>query len=356
MRGHVTMQVDGAAVIANWRTMALLSGNADCAAVVKADGYGLGARRIVELLADAGCRNFFVARWAEAAALMPWPGQLRLAVFHGVSPGEMAQALQSPACPVLNSAAQVAAWYEAAGGPFMAMIDTGISRLGLSATEVQTGALDSGMPIALLSHLANAEDEDAASNAAQLALFEGLTARLPGIPRSIANSAGIALGARYLMEMTRTGIALYGGASHPALDDVLRPVVAVKARILQRRRLSPGESVGYGSTFTATRTTEIALIDCGYADGYGRHFSNLGRAIFKGDALPVAGIVSMDMTAIVVDACPELAAGDEVDIDFDLVRHARDLGRSPYELLTTMAPHCRKIWNATPSARPILEC
>lgn len=345
MRGQVKMSISGDALMSNWRTMAALSGSARCAAVVKADGYGLGAREVVARLADAGCRQFFVARWVEARALMPWPSELALGVFHGVAPDEVAEARASPAMPVLVSVEQVARWRAAGGGACMAMVDTGINRLGLAAAQVTQGALD-GLDIrCLLSHLTSGEIEDDPMNARQLALFKAVSERLPGVPRSLANSAGIALGADYHFDITRPGIALYGGYSHPRLDERLRPVVTLSTRVLQRRRLETGEGIGYNHRYVARAPTEIALIDCGYADGFGRHFSNRGRAR-SGDAyLPVAGLVSMDMTAVVVDAAPQLREGDPIEIDFDLIGMARALDCPPNELLTTIAPHCRKQWD-----------
>src|SRR5512141_1261824 len=135
------LTLDGDALADNWRWLAARSGAADCGAAVKADGYGLGARKVVARLQLAGCRDFFVATWAEAERLMPWPGDLNLSVFHGVGAEDMDAALASPARPVLNSAAQVARWRQT-GRPCDVMVDTGINRLGLSPAEIGAGLLD----------------------------------------------------------------------------------------------------------------------------------------------------------------------------------------------------------------------
>src|SRR5690242_14988705 len=140
---HIPLRLtlDGDALAANWRWLAARSGAAACGAAVKADGYGLGAREVVARLGAEGCRDFFVATWAEAEALMPWPADLALSVLHGVGPEDMEAALASPARPVLNSPAQVARWRET-GRPCDAMIDTGINRLGLSPADVAAGLLE----------------------------------------------------------------------------------------------------------------------------------------------------------------------------------------------------------------------
>src|SRR4051812_41366331 len=140
---HIPLRltVDGDSLADNWRWLAGRSGGAACGAAVKADGYGLGARKAVTRLQAAGCRDFFVSTWAEAEALMPWPSDLGLSVLHGAGPDDMEDALSSPARPVLNSASQVARWRET-GRPCDVMADTGINRLGLSPAEIGSGLLE----------------------------------------------------------------------------------------------------------------------------------------------------------------------------------------------------------------------
>ena len=136
------LRLDRSALVANWRWFAAASGDAACGAAIKADGYGLGAREVLNILAAAGCREFAVAHWAEAAALGPLPEGIKVAVLHGVQAGEMAQARASVARPVLCTPAQVAAWQEAGGGDCDVMVDTGINRLGLTPAQARSGLLD----------------------------------------------------------------------------------------------------------------------------------------------------------------------------------------------------------------------
>src|SRR5258706_6097949 len=208
---HIALRLtmDGAALAANWRWLAERSGAAACGAAIKADGYGLGARESVWRLREMGCCDYFVATWAEAAALMPWPGDFSLSVLHGVGPDDMPAALASPVRPVLNSAAQVARW-RATGRPCDVMVDTGINRLGLSRDDVASGLLD-GLEIeTLMSHLACA-DEDVGANEEQRRAFAGLAVGVKAKRLSLANSAGICLGRDYAFGLTRPGLALYGG-------------------------------------------------------------------------------------------------------------------------------------------------
>jgi alanine racemase len=336
------LKLDGAALVANWHWLAHRGGGAACGAAVKADGYGLGAREAVKRLQDAGCRDFFVATWREAEALMPWPGDLELSVLHGVLPGDMAAALKSPARPVLNSPEQVMRWRETKR-PCDVMVDTGMNRLGLRPADLVSGLLDGLKVETLMSHLASA-DEDGPSNRAQLEAFTALAGNIRATRLSLANSAGICLGRDYAFGLTRPGLALYGGVPRREAQGHIKQVAHVEAQVLQRRRVEAGEKVGYGGTFTAADACELAILNIGYADGYLRGFSNRGRARIGGKWAPVVGRVSMDLTAIRVDAAPDVAEGDWVELDYDLPEAAVQSGLSQYELLTGLGARFGRSW------------
>ncbi|HEX9932305.1 MAG TPA: alanine racemase [Allosphingosinicella sp.] len=334
------LRLDGDALVSNWRWLKQQSGAAACGAAVKADGYGLGAKEIVRRLAEAGCRDFFVATWAEAEALAPWSDGLSLSVLHGVA----ADDIEVPrwARPVLNTPEQ--AWRWRGRGPCDAMVDTGINRLGLSAEDVAAGMLD-GLEIrTLMSHLASA-DEDVAANERQRAAFAGIAAEVAAERRSLANSAGLCLGPDYAFELTRPGLALYGGIPRREAEGNVRQVVHVEAQVVQRRRIEAGGGVGYNSTFVAEDACELAILNIGYADGYLRGFSGAGRARAAGGAwLPVVGRVSMDLTAVRVDAAPRVREGDWLELDYALPAAAAQSGLSQYELLTTLGSRFARRW------------
>jgi alanine racemase len=336
--------LDGDALVANWRWLAGQGAGAACGAAVKADGYGLGARDVARRLANEGCRDFFVATWPEAEALLPWLGAASVSVLHGLAEEDLAHAAGSPARPVLNTALQVQRWKQAAPGrPCDVMIDTGINRLGLSPAEVAAGLLG-GLEIdTLMSHLACA-DEDVAMNERQRAAFAEIAACVPAKRRSLANSAGICLGPAYAFDLTRPGLALYGGVPRAEAAGHIRQVVRVEAQIVQRRRVEAGASVGYNAAWTAHAPTELAILNLGYADGYLRGFSGTGRARVGGGYAPVIGRVSMDLTALRVDEAPELKEGDWVELDYALPAAAAQSGLSQYELLTTLGSRHERVW------------
>jgi alanine racemase len=331
---------DADALVANWRALARMSGAAACGAAIKADGYGLGADWVGRTLAAAGCSDFFVATWAEAAALAPL-GLPRLAVFHGVRDEDMETALSGIAMPVLNTAAQAARWRGAGGGACHVMLDTGMNRLGLGEDDLAAGALDGLAVDTLMSHLASA-DEDTPQNGDQRGRFVAMTSGVRAKRRSLANSAAIALGSDYAFDLTRPGLALYGGVPRSELAGVVAQVAFPEVQVLQRRTVPAGGMVGYNATWTAPADTEVAILNYGYADGYFRGFSGRGRA-FAGDAvLPLVGRVSMDLIAIDVTG-HDVAEGEWLTIDFDLPRAAAQSGMSQYELLTSLGSRFERI-------------
>lgn len=338
------LRLSSEALVANWRWLAVQSGAAACGAALKADGYGLGAREVMRHLAAAGCRDFFVATWAEAAALMPLPAGVSLSVLHGVGESDMVAARLLPARPVLNSIEQVQRWRAAGEGrPCDVMIDTGMNRLGLRVEEALGGALDELMIETLHSHLASA-DEDSDQNARQLAAFRTLREKIPARRYSLANSAGICLGADYAFDLTRPGIALYGGTPRSEAQGHIRQVVIPEARVLQVRTVPAGETVGYGASWTAQRDSRIAVINLGYADGYLRCHAGSGGATWDGQALPLVGRVSMDLTAFDASDAAGIEEGEWLQLNYDLPAVSALSGLSQYELLTGLGRRFERVW------------
>ena len=336
------LRLDAGALAANWRALDRLSGRAAAGAAVKADAYGLGVDAVVPALLAAGAREFFVAHWSEVPAVLRHVEPARLAVLHGPLRSEDARfARDAGVRPVINSLHQARLWLDAGGGPCDLMVDSGINRLGLPPHEIGDPLVAALAIDTLLSHLASA-DEDVAQNAAQLALFEEIAREVPARRRSLANSAGIGLGERYAFDLTRPGLALYGGVPRPELAETIRQVAYPQAAVLQLRDLSPGDSVGYNATFTAERPLRVATVSLGYADGFLRCWAGVG-ALHHGDAnLPMLGRVSMDMVVVDCSAAPGLREGDWLDVPYNLPDAAARCGLSQYELLTLLGRRFRR--------------
>jgi alanine racemase len=236
---------------------------------------------------------------------------------------------------------QARVWTEAGGGPCDLMVDSGINRLGLPPSQIGDPAIAALEIDTLMSHLASA-DEDVEQNARQLALFEEAARQVPARRRSLANSAGIALGAGYAFDLTRPGLALYGGVPRPELANLIRQVAHPQAAVLQLRDLSPGDSVGYNATFTADRPIRAATVSLGYADGFLRCWSERG-VLRQGEAvLPLLGRVSMDMVVVDCSATPDLREGDWLDVPYSLPEASGRCGLSQYELLTLLGRRFRR--------------
>ncbi len=337
MHQPLRLTIDRSALAANWRWLAERAG-APAGAAIKADGYGIGARGAFETLIEAGCRDFFVSTWWEAAELGPVPEGVSLAVLHGVGPDDAI----GDARPVLNSAEQVARWKTSGGSrPCDVMIDTGMNRLGLRPEEAE--CLDGLAIDTLHSHLACA-DEDHALNLIQLERFREAKAAIAAKRYSLANSAGICLGRDYAFDLVRPGLALYGGVPRQEAEGHIAQVAHPEAQIVQRSTIRKGETCGYGATFVAGEDTESAIINIGYADGYFRGFSSKGSAHADETLLPVIGRVSMDLVALDCSAAPGLVEGDWVEIDYELRNSAQLSGMSQYELLTGLGSRFERVW------------
>lgn len=341
MHHALRLRLDSAALAQNWRWLQRVSGTR-AGAAVKADGYGLGTREVVARLGEAGCRDFFVSSWAEEEALGALPEGAALSVLHGVGPEDGAAALASHARPVLNTPNQVARWKAIAPDrPCDLMVDTGMNRLGLRMDEVH---LADGLVIdTLMSHLACA-DEDGPMNQVQLDRFRAVCGAVPARRSSLANSAGICLGADFGFDLVRPGLALYGGVPRSEAAGHIAQVAFPEAEVVQRRIVKAGESIGYGATWVATSDTEAAILNIGYADGYLRCFAGNGAAQFGEARLPLIGRVSMDLVAVDCSKAPELREGDWVTMDYALPEAAEASGLSQYELLTGLSQRLERFW------------
>ena len=336
------LDLDAEALAANWRTLDRMSDPASAGAAVKADAYGLGIARVAPVLYGAGARDFFVAHWCEVPALAEHVPPACISVLHGpMTDADCAFARATGVRPVLNSLEQVARWVASGGGPCDLMVDTGINRLGLPMEAVGDPVLD-GLEIEILmSHLA-AADEDVPGNRQQLDRFTEGCAAIPARRRSLSNSAGIALGGDYGFDVTRPGLALYGGVPRAEFAGAIRQVAHPKAAIMQVRRVRAGEGIGYNAAFVAAEPMRVGVVSLGYADGYLRCRGGPGAALRSGQAkLPLLGKVSMDMVVVDLAAAPHLTEGDWLDVPFDLPSVAARSGLSQYEILTTLGPRLR---------------
>ncbi|SPH21674.1 Alanine racemase, biosynthetic [Ascidiaceihabitans donghaensis] len=330
---HLT--IDLGALVANWTSLDAMT-EVDTAAVVKANGYGLGAPSVGRALAKAGARTFFVAAAEEGAilrtALGPGP---TINVFSGHMAGDTDVIRDADLTPMINSVDQMLRHVEALpGAPFGLQLDTGMNRLGMEPSEwsaLRDIALAQN-PTLIMSHLACADDPAHPMNAQQLGSFVEMTDGIDA-PRSLAATGGILLGSDYHFDMTRPGIGLYGGA--PFADAA--PVVTLDVPVIQTREVAIGESVGYGNAWVATRPSLVATVAAGYADGLIRAIGD-GASMYAGQVeVPVIGRVSMDMITVDITDAPHASETLQLLGQLQTVDHlAACAGTIGYEILTSM--------------------
>jgi alanine racemase len=357
------LTIDLAAIEANWRALGRRAMPSECAAVVKADGYGLGLEPVAKRLAKAGCKSFFVADLAEARTLRAALPDPAIYVLDGLLPNTARTFADVHARPVIGSLVELAEWdafCSAQGwtGGAALHVDTGMNRLGVSANDAaalapRIRAENHGITL-LMSHLACADAPDNPLNQKQMALFREVRLLYRGIPSSIAASSGIFLGSPAHCDMVRPGAALYGVNPTPGKANPMQPVVDLKAHVLTVRTIGKGETVGYGGVWTARHATRVAILAAGYADGYLRSSSATDEApgtdvMISGKRCPVVGRVSMDLMAVDVSSLPDKAVrrgdlvtliGDDVTLD-DVANKAGTIG---YEILTSLGRRYHRIY------------
>jgi len=354
-----TLTIDLAAIVANWQALSRQLLTVECAAVVKANAYGLGLKPVVAALANAGCKTFFVADIAEARIVRARAKHATIYVLHGFTLQCADVFIELAARPVINSMTELAEWdtfvaERAWQGGAALHVDTGMNRLGVSPEEAAAlapRAQTQNHGIALiLSHLACADIPDHPLNAKQLKLFRELRGLYSGIPASLANSSGIFLGDAAYFDLARPGAALYGINPTPGRANPMTSVVELTGGIVQLRTVARDQTIGYGATWTARRNSRIAVAALGYANGLLRAGSAGddhpgGAAIMAGKRCPIVGRISMDLLMLDITDLPDGAVrradfatliGGELSID-EVAAAAGTIG---YEILTRLGMRC----------------
>lgn len=354
------LTIDLGALRRNYEQLCALAAPAEVAAVVKANAYGLGVAPVARTLLAAGCRQFFVAQLGEALALRPLlPEAARLYVLNGLLPGTASIFAAHNLIPVLNAPEQLEAWQAQARAcgrrlPAILQFDTGMSRFGVApqARASFRAALAAAPEIEALyvmSHLASADEPDAAQNASQRAEMLKIAAEFAPLPVCFGNSGGVLMGTDFHGALVRPGIAIYGGAPHAGRVGPMAPVVGLSLSVAQIREVPEGALIGYSATYRAAAPMRLAVLAAGYADGLPRALSGRGAAYYGGIRLPMVGRLSMDSLIVDITHLPEgaLAPGDLVEMigpHQSLEQLAADAGTISYEILTSLGQRYRRVY------------
>jgi len=346
--------VDLDAIAANYRRLRQTVAAAECAAVIKADAYGLGASTVGRRLLAENCRTFFFAHLTEAIELAPSIQDAggRAFILNGLGLNRVDDVVGHGIIPVLSTLEEARQWkMDASGAPAALHLDTGMNRLGLPARHDQTvrdlQSSDLNL-VHIMSHLACADEPGRPENRAQLNRFIERANGFGDLPRSLSNSAGCFLGPDFQFDMARPGLALYG--AQPVIGQRIPLTIACRfeAPVLQVRRFSKGEAFGYGGTHIAASDGFSATIGAGYADGVPRCFSNRCHVRICGLNAPIIGRVSMDSFTIDISKVPDPESllhqsaqiyGSELSVD----DQAANAGLSAYELLTRIGGRTERV-------------
>ena len=323
-------------------------------AVVKANAYGHGIERVFEGLRSADGFALLDLDEAERLRRLDWRGPIlllegcfeardlevcsRLNLWHVVHTAEQIEWLSGHKTHTPHRV-------------FLKM-NSGMNRLGFTPAAFRSAwarldALPQVDEISLMTHFSDADGPRGVAH--QVSAFEATTHDLPG-ERSLSNSAATLGHSSVRSDWVRAGILSYGSApdapAHTALEWDLRPAMTLRTRLIGTQSLQAGDTVGYGSRFTAEGPLRIGIAACGYADGYPRHCATGTPVLVNGQRTRTIGRVSMDMMAVDLSPCPQAGVGSEVTLwgqgpagsQLPIDEVAQSAGTIAYELMCALAP------------------
>ncbi len=300
IQNNVILEISKKNIIHNYNYFNNLSKNVFCAPTIKSDGYGLGAKNIFRLLFTRGCKHFFVATTQEGISLRENFSNASIYILNGTEFNNYKVFKKYNLIPILSNVTDYNKFKKLSLN-YGIQINTGINRLGIDYDEQNKIKFEDKKIKIIISHLASADQKNNPYNNIQLNKFKKITNKnnKNKIIFSLANSFGSVLSEDYLFDMIRPGISLYGGHfNNIILKKNIKPVLKLKAKILQIKRLKKNQFVGYNQTYKTKKDIWVAIIGIGYGDGLNRILSNNGVVFSKNKKYNIIGRVSMDSIII----------------------------------------------------------
>ncbi len=340
----------------------------DLAAVVKANGYGLGALPIAQRALASGARMLCVATAEEGVALREGGIEAPILVLMQSDRDSLASIIRHHLTLMLSDVKTAEVLGEMARKanqvlPVHCMVDSGFGRQGFSAEtaaeDIQYLTRISHIDVeGIATHFPVANIVDDAFTYGQIRAFKHLLKQLEkeGIPYEVAHAANSAAVVNYpgsLFNMVRAGIMSYGvwPTDAPPATEMLRPVVRWETRVAQVRELEPGSTVGYGRTYTTPGRMKAAMLPIGYADGYPFSLSNKAEVLIRGKRCPIRGRVCMDQVVVDVTDVLRVEAGDiavllgsDGEETITVAELACQACTIPYEILTGIGPRVPRVY------------
>ena len=292
----------------NWKLINTAS-NGKAAAVVKANAYGMGMIEVASALLESGCNYFYVANIFEGLKLRKKfkSNKISIAIFEGYLEGNQKFYAENNLTPILNNLEQLKRLKKfstsATKQKAIINIDTGMNRLGLSEKErnflINNKDLLNNVKIDyIMSHLSNANEDESKINSLQLNELKKFSNNFPNIKVSFANSHGIKLGSNFCFDQTRPGIGLYGinnfGKSFYFNSKKLKLPLKLYAPIIQIKKVNAGKKVSYGGIDILKRSSMLATIGVGYADGWLRLLKPNSVFFVGNEKCKIVGNITMD--------------------------------------------------------------
>lgn len=334
------LTVNLAAVRHNYLTLRNIHKFGRTGAVVKANAYGLSVEKIIPILRHEGCRDFFIAQPQEYDAVAPFlKDDMQLYILNGASllTPEM---LQNPhVIPVINNMEELSQMPSLDHS--CVHIDTGMNRFGISQDQLSEVPQ---IPFMAMSHFSCADEPDHQATKIQIEVFQKIIDSYRPQIASLANSGGLLYHPMSHHDLSRPGIALYGGIPH----NQLKNVISLHAPIMQKRTLNRGDTVGYGASYVAQRRQNAYVLPVGYADGLPRSLSHQTYRTSDNIAISFLGRISMDSCVVGLDPDPLVTPNyiSLIKTSQDLISLAQAAGTISYEILTAIGNQFRgsKSW------------
>lgn len=353
----VRLSIDRGAIARNYFYLKEKSGPVPCGAAVKANAYGCGIDLVIPTLLKTGCTDFFVADAIEGEMVRKLAPSSNIYIFNGFLAQSADKIFANNLIPIICSTHQLSQWQQLqTQHPYAIQFDTGMNRLGIRHSDASSILNNlSEKPALLLSHFANADQPDNAKNNDQLRAFSLITSTYPGIKASMANSAALISNPASHFQITRPGIAIYGGNPFVDRKNPMEPVVKLEAQIIDIKTVKKHETISYGGTFKADKDMKIAVVGMGYADGLPRSASGSGVRLRKtlpegmscflnGYHMPNVGRITMDLSMFDCSRLKkdDIKIGDWIEIigeNISIDELADVSGMVSYEILTSFGRH-----------------
>lgn len=333
------LTIDLNALRENYRFLKSEAPKSVAAAVVKNNAYGLGIERVVPVLIEEGCNNFFVALAIEGEQVRKIAPNANIYVLQGIGNDSLDLFHTYKLTPVISTPQMLKFWMEnkIEGISPILNVETGLNRLGFRKKDIERLSEEEKNEFSyLLSHLSCADEPYHFMNRHQIETFDEIKKLFPKLKATLSASDGLFLGGEFQKDMVRLGAAMYGLNTSPDRQNKMKTVLYLKAPVLQIVEASEGEYVGYGASYRTKKKMKIAIVSIGYADGLPRSLAGRGRVFFKDFEIRLIGRLSMDNLMCDVTDIDELKEGMFVDVlnhHYTADDMGHDAGTIGYEIL-----------------------